>query len=524
MIRTWTCCLILLTFLFPGGELRGEGKIRVLLLDGQNNHNWVETSESLRGALERAGLFQVVTATSPPKEAEPGAWRRWWPDFRAFDVVVSNYNGQPWPRAVQEALEEYVHSGGGLAIVHAANNAFPEWTEYNRMIGLGWRDRDYGDAIAVDDASGRLLRIFRGTGIGAGHGRRHSYVVRIRKPEHPIMKGIPVRWMHATDELYHGQRGPALDMTVLASAYSEPKQAGSGQHEPLVWVIPYGRGRVVTNLMGHHWPGQEHRNSLHCVGFQTIFTRSVEWLARDRVTLPVPDRFPTTTEVVMVDLTPAPGPEVPSGHRLLYNQTMGSKEALRDFVFSDPGAWRYSDRSQGEPALEHFRQSRYEPPHRSPLNIALVDRQQFGRFVVDLRVRQTGREYGHRDLCFFFGFQDPAHFYYAHISSQTDDHAHNIFLVNGQARVKISTKTTSGHDWGERDWHQVRIRRDLESGSIQVFVNDMSKPIMSAQDKTFAEGWIGVGSFDDTGKVSRIRIWSPELVRKNIDFFSGPGD
>ena len=115
-----------------------------------------------------------------------------------------------------------------------------------------------------------------------------------------------------------------------------------------------------------------------------------------------------------------------------------------------------------------------------PLNIALVDRQQFGSFVVDLRVRQTGREYGHRDLCFFFGFQDPAHFYYAHIASQTDDHAHNIFLVNGEARVKISTKTTAGHGWGERDWHQVRIRRDLESGSIQVFVNDMSKPIMSA--------------------------------------------
>ena len=156
------------------------------------------------------------------------------------------------------------------------------------MIGLGWRDRDYGDAIAVDDASGRLLRIAQGAGIGAGHGRRHSYLVRIRKPEHPIMQGIPSRWMHATDELYHGQRGPALDMTVLASAFSDPRQAGSGQHEPLVWVIPYGKGRVVTNLMGHHWPGQEHRNSLHCVGFQTIFTRSVEWLASNRVTLPCP--------------------------------------------------------------------------------------------------------------------------------------------------------------------------------------------------------------------------------------------
>ena len=214
MIRTWTCCLICLCLLFPGGALRGEGKIRVLLLDGQNNHNWVETSESLRGALERAGLFQVVTSTSPPKEAAPGDWKEWRPDFGAADVVVSNYNGQAWPKAVEEALEEYVRSGGGLAIVHAANNPFPEWEEYNRMIGLGWRDRDYGDAIAVDDAGGHLLRIPAGAGIGAGHGRRHSYLVRIRKPEHPIMKGIPSRWMHATDELYHGQRGPAMDMTV----------------------------------------------------------------------------------------------------------------------------------------------------------------------------------------------------------------------------------------------------------------------------------------------------------------------
>ena len=526
MIRTWKGLFIYLllflggsTLLFLGGNTFAVDKIRVLLVDGQNNHNWVETSQSLRGTLERAGLFEVVTETSPPAKASESIWENWQPDFKGFDVVVSNYNGRLWPESMQKAFVDYVRSGGGVAIIHAANNSFPSWRAYNEMIGLGWRDRDYGEAVNVEDESGKLLRTPAGSGIGAGHGLRHSYLVKLRQPDHPILKGIPEEWLHATDELYHAQRGPAQNMTVLASAFSDPSQGGTAGHEPLLWNIPFGKGRVVTNLMGHLWPGQDHLNALHCVGFQTLFARTVEWLGSDQVTLPVPELFPSTAGAVLVDPVPLPANELPPLHRLHYLQRMGRESSVQDFAFSDPAAWRYRKSGQEQAALELFQQSQYEPPHRSPVNIALVDGQRFNSFVVDMQVQQTGREYGHRDLCLFFGFQDPSHFYYAHISTQTDDHAHNIFRVNGAPRIKISTSTTSGHDWGEKEWHRVRIQRDVENGSIEVFINDMAQPIMTANDKTFGRGWIGWGSFDDTGMASDIRIWAPDSEAKDIDFF-----
>ncbi len=522
MIRTWKNCLICL-LLLSGGNTLAADKIRVLLIDGQNNHNWVETSQSLRAILDRAELFEVTTASSPPAEANEGTWESWQLDFKRFDVVVSNYNGRLWPASMQKAFVDYVRSGGGVAIVHAANNAFPGWKEYNEMIGLGWRDRDYGEGVNVEDNTGKLLRIPAGAGIGAGHGLRHSYLVKLRQPDHPILKGIPEEWLHATDELYHAQRGPARNMTVLASAFSDPRQGGSGGHEPLLWNIPFGKGRVVTNLMGHLWPGQDHRNALQCVGFQTIFARTAEWLGRGEVTQPVPELFPGRTEAVLVDPVQLPANQLPPHHRLLYLQRMRRASAVHDFAFSDPAAWRYRKGGQEQPALELFQQSQYEPPHRSPVNIALVDGQRFDSFVVDMKLQQTGREYGHRDLCLFFGFQDPSHFYYAHIASQTDDHAHNLFVVNGAPRIKISTSTTSGHDWGKRQWHHVRIERNVETGSIRVFVNDMAQPIMTAKDKTFGHGWIGWGSFDDTGMVSDIQIWAEDFESKDIDFFGASG-
>ena len=508
-------------FLLSSGSFAATEKVRVLLIDGQNNHNWVETSESLRGTLERAGRFAVVTKTSPAPDTDARAWASWTVDFEEFDVVVSNYNGRLWPAAVRKAFVDFVDSGGGLAIVHAANNAFPEWREYNEMIGLAWRGRHYGEAIIVDDRSGKAVRVPAGVGIDAGHGNQHSFLVKLRQPEHPILKGIPSVWLHATDELYHSQRGPARNMSILASAFSDPKEGGTNQHEPLLWIVPYGKGRVVTNLMGHHWPGQEHRNALHCVGFQTLFARTVEWLATKRVTLPVPERFPSLDEAVIVNPVRLTESDLGPDHRLLYFQKMGEEHSIRDFVFSDPTAWRYH--KGGRRALEHFQTSQYAPLHRSPLNIALVDGQQFGSFVADLSLQQTGREYGHRDLCVFFGFQDPSHFYYAHIATESDNHAHNIFKVDGAPRVKISTTTTSGHDWASKQWHQVRIKRNVRNGSIAVFVNDMSNPIMTANDKTFTQGWIGWGSFDDTGRASDIRIWGPDLLPKSVDFFRGSG-
>ncbi len=522
MIHNWKSCLIYF-LLLSGSSIFAADKIRVLLIDGQNNHNWVETSKSLRGTLERAGLFEVVTETSPPAEASENKWQSWRLTFQEFDVVVSNYNGRLWPESMRKAFVEYVRSGGGVAIIHAANNSFPGWNEYDEMIGLGWRDRNYGETFVVDDSSGELRRIPAGVGIDAGHGKRHSFIVKTRRPGHPILKDIPSSWLHATDELYHSQRGPAQNVTVLASAFSDPRQGGTGQHEPILWTIPYGKGRVVTNLMGHLWPGQDHLNALHCVGFQTLLARTVEWLGSDRVTLPVPELFPSTAGAVLVNPVPLPANDLPPLHRLLYLQRMGKESSIQDSKFSDPSAWRYRKRGQDRPVLELFQKSQYEPPHRSPLNIGLVDGQRFGSFVVDMKLQQTGIEYGHRDLCLFFGFQDPSHFYYAHIATKTDKHAHNIFRVNGAPRIKISTSTTSGHDWGEKQWHHVRIKRNVETGSIEVFVNDMAQPIMTAQDKTFGHGWIGWGSFDDTGMANDIQIWAPDSELKNIDFFGAAG-
>jgi hypothetical protein len=198
---------------------------------------------------------------------------------------------------------------------------------------------------------------------------------------------------------------------------------------------------------------------------------------------------------------------VPKGYALSYQQSFERDGALKDFVMSDTKAWNFGKEEKGG-SLELSAQSDYKPAIRSPFNIALIKNKVFGDFVVEADVVQTGKEYGHRDMCFFFGFQDPAHFYYAHIATKTDDHAHNIFIVNNEPRAKISKTTTEGVNWGLDIWHKVRIERTLQDGMIKVYFDDLTVPIMTAQDKTFGEGFIGFGSFDDTGKVDNIRIWS----------------
>jgi len=121
-------------------------------------------------------------------------------------------------------------------------------------------------------------------------------------------------------------------------------------------------------------------------------------------------------------------------------------------------------------------------------------------------MKQTGKEYGHRDMCIFFGYQDPAHFYYVHIATKADAHANSIFIVNGQPRVSIATDRTDGTDWGT-GYHDVRIVRNCTTGAIEVYYDDMDKPIMRAQDKTFKTGRLGIGSFDDTGNTDDVLVW-----------------
>jgi len=287
--------------------------IRVLILDGQNNHDWRRTTDSLRLTLTEAGRFAISISTTPEKGAPASAWQAWRPDFAAFDVVVSNYNGEPWPSQVQADFVAFIDRGGGAVMVHAANNPFPDWPAFNQMIGLGWRKADYGDRITVDDASGALVRTPKGEGPGAGHGPSHLFQIKVRRPDHPIMQGLPALWLHGKDQLSHGQRGPAANMTVLDTAFSAVDRGGTGAHEPMTWIIPFGQGRVVTTLLGHQWRDQADSDALDCIGFRTVFSRSVEWAATQRVTIPVPPSFPTA-EGLSLDRrpgAPTPTPQSP---------------------------------------------------------------------------------------------------------------------------------------------------------------------------------------------------------------------
>lgn len=207
--------------------------------------------------------------------------------------------------------------------------------------------------------------------------------------------------------------------------------------------------------------------------------------------------------------------EIPSDYKLLYQQDFKEKDPLKDFEFTDKSAWKKSGQ-----ALELFGKSNYTPRVRSPHNIAMIEGKKFGSFILEAELQQTGKEYGHRDLCLFFGMEDPENFYYVHMASVADPNAHNIFLVNNEPRTNIATKTTEGINWGETDtWHKIRLERNIESGTIKVFFDDLSTPIMEAEDMHFDFGHIGFGSFDDTGKFDNIKIWGPGLAPEKKGFF-----
>jgi putative membrane-bound dehydrogenase-like protein len=201
-----------------------------------------------------------------------------------------NYNGREWSPEVKSAFVDYVNNGGGLVLIHAANNAFRNWDAFNDMIAIGWRPADFGQCVTVDDA-GKTVK--GNCGGGSGHGSKHPFQVTVREAKHPIMQGLPPVWMHGRDELYHRMRGPAKNVTVLSSAFADPKQRGTGLHEPITWEVAYGKGRVIVTSMGHFWKGDTNYGSLHCVGFQTIISRSLEYTATGKVTVPVPKDFPT---------------------------------------------------------------------------------------------------------------------------------------------------------------------------------------------------------------------------------------
>ena len=214
----------------------------------------------------------------------------------------------------------------------------------------------------------------------------------------------------------------------------------------------------------------------------------------------------------------AEAPKLPAGYQLLYEQDFKKPDAIKDFVFTDPSAWRLA-KEKDKPALELHKQSAYKPEHRSPLNIALIADKVFGDFVLEVELLSTKKPYPHQDMCLFFGFTGPAKYYYNHLAVAADPNAHNVFIVNDAPRKNFAKETTKGITWGEREWHKIRAERDTQAGTYKVFFDDFSKPIMLAEDKTFLKGHIGFGSFDDVGMVTSIKIWGPSAETKRAEFF-----
>ena len=204
----------------------------------------------------------------------------------------------------------------------------------------------------------------------------------------------------------------------------------------------------------------------------------------------------------------------------VFQEDFSTAASVERFAFAAPQHWKrvqVGDRF----ALEHTHAGQdYQPPHRSPHNIALVKNLQLGSFVMEYEAQQTGEEYGHRDACVFFNFVDPAHYYYTHIATKSDPHAHQVFIVNDAPRIKITSQGTDGFDWkGVDDWHKIRIVRDLEAGEIEIYVDQMDRHILQANDKTHQWGYVGFGSFDDTGRVTNVRIYADVKRDAPIPFF-----
>lgn len=280
---------------------------KIMLLTGQSNkyHDWTKSAPVVKAYLEQTGLFTVETVTSPAFGADMAGFS---PKFSDYAAVVVIYEGTEWPAATKQAFVDYMKNGGGLVSVHDTDNAFPYWKEWNEMIGIGgWGFKTDGNIGARDESWGPKIRwhddkmVLDSTTPGnASHPARHEFLVTTRTPEHPIMKGLPAAWLHASDEIYSQLRGPAKNVTVLATALPDKAKypTSTGENEPMLMTITYGKGRIFHTTLGHvNTQEKPPYLALACEGFAVTLQRGTEWAATGAVTQKIPADFPTAEKI-----------------------------------------------------------------------------------------------------------------------------------------------------------------------------------------------------------------------------------
>jgi type 1 glutamine amidotransferase len=245
-----------------------EPPIRAAVITGANNHDWEWTAPEIARSLTETGRFQVEVV------AQPATWLAAAPAKAAageLQVLVLDYNGPRWGEAAEKGFLQAVESGVGVVALHAANNAFEGWADYERMVGLMWR-------------------------AGTGHGAYHPFDVAVVDRNHPITTGMADLKLHP-DELYHRLVfTPGAEFKVLLSAFSEPKTGGTGRHEPMGTVAQWGKGRVFHSPLGHVWRNvPQSRATWADPQLRRLVARGTEWAATGVVTL-APEPLNTLSE------------------------------------------------------------------------------------------------------------------------------------------------------------------------------------------------------------------------------------
>lgn len=265
-----------------------------VIITGQNNHNWPVSHLAIKMTLENSGLFSLDVAVSPKQGEDMSSFNV---DFSKYKLVVLDYNGDKWSDEMNAAFMSFVKRGGGVVVYHAADNAFTDWPEYNELIALGgWGGRNEASGPYFYWKEGALTAD-SSPGNGGSHGFRHEFKLNCRAPRHPITKGLPLQWKHASDELYDRMRGPGGIKDLLYTAYSSTEQRGSGREEPLIFTVKFGKGRIFHTMLGHCGNSLDDNPAMQCAGFQTLLLRGSEWCATGKVSQAVPDDFPTADRV-----------------------------------------------------------------------------------------------------------------------------------------------------------------------------------------------------------------------------------